>query len=291
MVRHRALSAPAIIRYRSQPAIPMTVSIPHPLLAEDEPRPFLVVNPDGSAPFLLISDHSSRRIPRALGRLGLEGTDLQRHVAYDIGADAISRRIAKLCDAPLVTSCYSRLVIDPNRRPGTPSSIPLASEDVIVPGNHNLGSEAVLQREEALFHPYHDAVQAQIQRFLDRGRVPGLISIHSFTPAFLGFERPWHIGVLWHRDPRFPVPLLKRLRREPDLRVGDNEPYSARNPEGYTMEVHADRNGYPNVLLEIRQDLIVHGEGVEHWARFLASVFNGIFVDPAHYRVEVYEDA
>jgi predicted N-formylglutamate amidohydrolase len=250
-----------------------------------------VINPDGSAPFLLLSDHSSHQIPRALGTLGLEESDLQRHVAYDIGADATSRKISELCDAPLLATCYSRLVIDPNRHLRTPTSIPLASEDVIVPGNHDLSNEQILQRESTLFYPYHDAVQAQIKRFLDQGRVPGIISIHSFTPAFLGFERPWHIGVLWHRDPRFPLPLLERLRQEPDLVVGDNEPYSARNPEGYTMEYHADRNGYPNVLLEIRQDLIAHADGVEHWSKFLASTFNAIYRDPTLYQVEVYENA
>ena len=269
----------------------MTTSISNALLAADEPEPFRVFNPHGKAPFLLLSDHSSARIPRALGTLGLEPPDLQRHVAYDIGADATSRRISELCDATLVTSRYSRLVIDPNRRLRSPTSIPLASEDVIVPGNHDLTPEQVAERENALFHPYHDAISERIGVFLDGGRVPGIISIHSCTPAFLGFERPWHLGVLWHRDPRFPLPLMERLGQEPHLIVGDNEPYSARNPEGYTMEFHADLNGFPNVLLEIRQDLISHADGVEHWARFLAGVFDDIYSDPTLYRVEVFEDA
>ena len=261
------------------------------LLQSDEPPPFEIVNSEGKAPFLLISDHSSARIPRRLELLGLTDVELQRHVAYDIGAETVARRISELCDAPLVMSRYSRLVIDPNRRPGSESSIPLASEDVIVPGNHDLTPAQIEQREQELFFPYHQAINCQLQTFEDRGQVPGLVSIHSFTPAFLGFERPWHVGVLWHRDPRFPRLLLARFAAEDGLVVGDNEPYSARNPEGYSAEFHADRHGIPNVLLEIRQDLITKVDDALRWGGFLAGVFEETLADPALYRVEVFEDA
>jgi predicted N-formylglutamate amidohydrolase len=255
-----------------------------------DPPPFEVVNPTGQAPFLLICDHARNRIPGSLGRLGVQPADLERHVAYDIGAEAVSRYLSEHCDAVLVQANYSRLIVDPNRHPGTPSSIPKASEDVVVPGNHDLSPEDVVRREASFFWPYHEAVTRQLDRFRARSQIPALISIHSFTPAFLGFERPWHIGVLWHRDDRIPGPLMKRLAAEPDICVGDNEPYSARSPEGYSVETHADNHGYPNVLIEIRQDLIATNAGVTRWGGFMAHVLHEILADPAIFTVRRFDD-
>ncbi len=185
---------------------------------------------------------------------------------------------------------YSRLIVDPNRHPGTPTSIPLASEDVVIPGNHDLSAEDVAQRENEFFWPYHSAVDREIERFRHSGRVPAIVSIHSITPAFLGFERPWHIGILGHRDPRIACPVLERLEADPEICVGDNEPYSARNPEGYTIETHADNRGYANVLLEVRQDLIADSVGVEKWGYYLTDALTQVLDDPAIYRVEMYQD-
>lgn len=259
------------------------------LLAEDEPPAFEVVNGDGRGPCVLVCDHASNRLPRALADLGLAPTDLERHIAYDIGAAAVALGLAKQLDAPLVLSGYSRLVVDLNRHPGSPTSIPLASEDVVVPGNHDLSESHVAARLRELFWPYHDAVAATLERYRGQQRVPALISVHSFTPAFLGRERPWHVGVLWHRDQRIALPLIKRLNAEPDLCVGDNEPYSARNPEGYTVETHAEKPGYPGVLLEIRQDLISSADGVERWEGRLGRILADILADPWIYQIEQLE--
>ncbi len=250
-----------------------------PLIAPDEPKPYEVVNAGGTAPFLLICDHASRLIPRSLDNLGLSEADLTRHVSYDIGASDLARMLSDILDAPLVLSGYSRLIIDPNRQPGTETSIPKASEDVVVPGNHDLSEEAMIQRRKTFFEPYHQAISDQMRRFSEAGSVPALISIHSFTPAFHGVERPWHVGVLWHLDKRIALPLIKRLRAEPDLCVGDNEPYSGRNPEGYSIDVHAADRGFPNVLIEVRQDLIDSPEGVEEWSHRLAHALREILAD------------
>lgn len=268
----------------------MTTPLRKPLIAEDEPPPFSVVNSEGSAPFLLLCDHASRCIPESLGTLGISEPDLERHIAYDIGSHDLAQMISERTDAPLVMARYSRLIVDPNRHPGTPSSIPLASEDVVVPGNHGLSAEDVQQREDEFFWPYHGAVDREIEHFRASGRIPAIVSIHSFTPAFLGFERPWHIGVLWHRDPRIARPLLDRLTADPSICVGDNEPYSARNPEGYTIEAHADQRGYPNVLVEVRQDLIDDWAGVSKWASYLTEALSAVLSEPAIYRVEMYQD-
>lgn len=268
----------------------MTESSRKALIGEDEPPPYTVVNPEGRAPFLLICDHATRRMPRSLGTLGVAEPDLERHIAYDIGSHDLALWMSERTDARLVMAMYSRLIVDPNRHPGTPTSIPLASEDVVIPGNHDLSAEDVAQRENEFFWPYHSAVDREIERFRHAGRVPAIVSIHSFTPAFLGFERPWHIGILWHRDPRIARPLLERLEADPEICVGDNEPYSARNPEGYTIETHADNRGYANVLLEVRQDLIADSAGVEKWGRYLTDALIQVLDDPAIYRVENYQD-
>jgi predicted N-formylglutamate amidohydrolase len=239
---------------------------------------------------MLICDHASRRMPRSLGTLGISEADLERHIGYDIGSRDVALMISERTDAPLVMTHYSRLIVDPNRHPGTPSSIPLASEDVVIPGNHDLSPADVNQREEEFFWPYHSAVDTQIERFRQSDRIPAIVSIHSFTPAFLGFERPWHIGVLWHRDPRVARPLLDRLEADPTICVGDNEPYSARNPEGYTIEAHADGRGYPNVLVEVRQDLIDDAAGIEKWGNYLTEALSRVLAEPSIYRVEMYQD-
>ncbi len=259
------------------------------LLGPDDPAPFEIVNGDGGAPFVLLCDHAHNRIPASLGALGLQSADLERHVAYDIGAEACARYLSERCDAILVKANYSRLIIDPNRHPRSPTSIPKASEDLVIPGNHDLGPEAVALREATFFWPYHENVSQVLESFRAQNRVPALISIHSFTPAFLGFERPWHLGILWHRDDRIPGPLMKRLAAEPDICVGDNEPYSARSPEGYSVETHADNHGYPNVLIEIRQDLIDTPSGVTHWSALLARMLHEILADRTIFSVKRFD--
>jgi predicted N-formylglutamate amidohydrolase len=203
----------------------------------------------------------------------------------------VARGLADRLDAPLILAGYSRLVIDPNRHPGSPTSVPLASEDVVIPGNHDLSPQQRQAREQTFFWSYHDTIAAAMSRFRQRERTPALVSIHSFTPAFLGRERPWHVGVLWHQDGRIARPLIKRLNAEPDLCVGDNEPYSARNPEGYTMEMHAEQPGVPGVLIEIRQDLISSPDGVDKWQARLGLILAEILADESMYYLEPRQNA
>lgn len=255
------------------------------LLAADEPPAFDAVNLDGKAPFLLVCDHASRRVPRALGSLGLDDALLRRHIAWDIGAVDAARWLSRHFDAPLLLTGYSRLVVDCNRNPGDPSSIPEVSDGIAVPGNHELGEEDARHRIETLFEPYHRAVADRLTRWAARGLVPALLSIHSFTPVFGGAERPWHIGILWDKDPRIAVPLMENLRRQPGIVVGDNEPYSARDPKGYTVTEHAAAKGYPHVAVEIRQDLIDTHHDAEAWAARLAEALQPILRDPSIYRI------
>jgi predicted N-formylglutamate amidohydrolase len=249
----------------------------HPLLAGDEPPPFEIVNAGGAAPLVLVCDHASNRVPRALHHLGLAPAPLREHIAWDIGAADVARRLARRFDAPLALTGYSRLVIDCNRALADPTSIPAESDGIAVPGNRGLSQGERLRRAETLFKPYQEAVARLIAHKAERGPAPAVVSIHSFTPAFQRTRRPWHVGVLWNEDRRLAIPLMDALRRDGELAIGDNEPYSARDGVGYTIATHAESAGLLHVALEIRQDLIAIATGAEHRARIVADALAAAF--------------
>jgi predicted N-formylglutamate amidohydrolase len=267
---------------------PAEAAPPRPLLAPDEPAPFETLNPEGKAPFLLICDHASRRVPQALDGLSLDEALLLRHIGWDIGAAEVTRGLARHFEAPAVLAGYSRLVIDCNRRLGDPGSIPEVSDGVVVPGNRALPETEARRRQDALFHPYHQAIDAALARWTGRGLTPALVSIHSFTPVMNGFERPWHIGILWDQDPRIAVPLMANLRAQADINVGDNEPYSARVPQGYSVAAHAASRGFPHVAVEIRQDLIDTHHRAAEWIERLSTALSPVLRDGSIYRAELY---
>ncbi|MDQ2694994.1 MAG: N-formylglutamate amidohydrolase, partial [Pseudomonadota bacterium] len=213
-----------------------------PLLGPDDPPPYEVVNNGGQAPLLLLCDHASNRIPAGLDQLGLEPRHLQLHIAIDIGAAGLTRRLAERLDAVALLAGYSRLVIDLNRQPGHPTSIPEVSDGIIVPGNQRLGDAEADRRLESVFWPYHHAITNTLSHLWRHGPPPALVAMHSFTPVMHGRQRPWHLGVLWNHDPRLATPLLRRWRAVPDLCVGDNEPYSGHLP-GDSIDRHALRPG------------------------------------------------
>ena len=257
-------------------------------LTASDPSPVEHVNPEGKAPVLVTCDHASRRVPKSLRNLGLDAESLKLHIGWDIGAADVSRGLARRLDAPAILAGYSRLVIDCNRDLDDPTSIPAVSDGIPVPGNQDLSPAAKARRGDALFRPYHREIEAALDRFAARGVHPAVLSIHSFTPVMNGVERPWHIGILWDKDPRMPVPVLAALRREPGLVVGDNEPYSAREPAGYTVRHHAVTRGLPHLSVEIRQDLIATGAGTAEWADRLVRVLTPILEDPGLYQSKPY---
>ncbi|MEI9985286.1 MAG: N-formylglutamate amidohydrolase [Aliidongia sp.] len=258
------------------------------LLAPEDPAPFIVVDPDGRPDLLLVCDHAGAAVPAALDRLGLDDSALARHIGWDIGAAAVTHLLARRLGAPAVLSGYSRLVIDCNRTLDDPTSIPMISDGQVVPGNQELSATEKQARAEACFWPYHRAIEAQLERATALGAAPAMISMHSFTPWMNGFARPWHIGILWERDPRIPVPLLAGLAARPGLVVGDNQPYSGHDPEGYTLRQHAIPRGLPHVLIELRQDEIGTVAGVERFAEHLAAALQPILADPELFRAAVY---
>lgn len=240
------------------------------LLAADEPQPVTVYNAAAASPFLLVADHAGKVIPRGLGRLGLAEAELGRHIAWDIGIAGLGRFMADALDAALIRQNYSRLVIDCNRPLDAASSIPAISESTDIPGNAGLTDADKAARANAIFHPYHDRIEAELERRRQSGRTTALISLHSFTPVFKGETRPWHAAVLYNRDPRFALRLLALLNAEKEFTVGENVPYTVSDASDYTIPVHAERRGLHHVLIEIRQDLIADESGQRDWALRLA---------------------
>jgi predicted N-formylglutamate amidohydrolase len=258
-----------------------------PIATDTGGRVAEVCNVEGRAPVLLLCDHAGRWVPPELEDLGLPPQELARHIGWDIGAADVTRHLARLLEAPAVLCHVSRLVIDPNRKPGDPSSIPMISDGTFVPGNQELSIEEVRRRVWRFFVPYHRAVAREIARLRRRHGVPAIVSIHSFTPrmAHAHSWRPWEVAVLWDRDQRLAAPALAGLRRDPELRVGDNEPYSGRFPVGYSIPFHAARPRLPHVSFELRQDLIDTPTAAAAWAERLAEVLRPPLSDRKLYAV------
>jgi predicted N-formylglutamate amidohydrolase len=261
------------------------------LLGPDDPAPFSVFHREGRAELVMFCDHAGRAFPKAVGSLGLGPRELDQHIAWDIGIAGLGRRLARSLDAPFFMTSYSRLVIDCNRHLDDPTSIPQESDRIRVPGNRGLSAADRRQRQDAIFRPYHTALSQEIEGRVAAGRIPVVISLHSFTPVMNGFQRPWHVGVLWNRDPRMPVPLMRRLAEEPDLVVGDNEPYSGRDGHGYSIKAHAEALGLAHALLEIRQDLIADDSGQERWAAILHRVLKDVLGNPALHELRPQPEA
>lgn len=240
------------------------------LLGDDDPPPVERLHTRGGSDMLLVIDHAGRAVPARLGRLGLPDAEFERHIAWDIGALGVGRRLCALLDAPAIAQRYSRLVIDCNRRPGHGTSIAPRSDGTTVPANQDLDQAARDARRDEIFLPYQDAIAAEIDARDAAGRRTVLVAVHSFTPSMAGRDRPWHVGLLYNRDPRLGRALLALLEAEGDLIVGDNEPYFLSDADDYTVPVHGERRGLLHVELEIRQDLIATVDGERAWAERLA---------------------
>jgi len=246
--------------------------IDHALLDPDEAPAVSVARAHGASPLFLACDHASNRIPRRLGSLGLAAAALQRHIAWDIGAAGVARGLSERLDATLVMQNYSRLVIDCNRRPEVADSIPTVSENTEIPGNRNLSPAQARARVAEILAPYHQGIAGHLDARRERGLASVLVAVHSFTPVYDGTERPWHVGVLYNRDPRLPGIMLDLLGDEDHLVVGDNQPYQVGDLTDYTIPVHGEARGIAHVEIEIRHDLIATEADQAAWADRLADL-------------------
>lgn len=241
-------------------------------------EPFHILGADRPSRWLITCDHASNRVPDCVGggSLGIAPADMERHIAYDIGAAGVTLRLAARLNAPAILSDFSRLVIDPNRGEDDPTLVMKLYDATLIPVNRHVGAEEVERRLAAFHRPYHRALEELAERRADRV----LCAVHSFTPRLVGrAERPWHVGVLYsHRDPRLALSLLARLRAEPGLCVGENEPYGG-HLDNDSIDLHALRPGRPNVLIEIRHDLIRAQDGQIAWADRLAPLLEAALAD------------
>lgn len=239
---------------------------------------FIRVSGSLASGVILLCDHAANALPEAYGTLGLPPAELDRHIAYDIGAEGVTERLAAALGVPALMTRFSRLLIDCNRGEDDPTLIMRVSDGAIVPGNRTLPDEERAGRIARFYRPYHAAIAELIDRALAHNVVPVLLSVHSFTPAWRGVPRPWHAAVLWDKDPRLAQPLLSALGTDRTLVVGDNEPYHGAL-RGDCLWQHGTSRGLAHALIEIRQDLIASEEGQIAWAARLADVMRHVLAD------------
>jgi predicted N-formylglutamate amidohydrolase len=249
----------------------MPLTTDYRLLGADEPSPVLEEGAQRRSDFLITVDHAGARIPRILGDLGLPASELQRHIAWDLGALGVARLLAASLDAPLLAQNYSRLVIDCNRDPKVPSSIPTIGESIAIPGNRDLAPAEIEARRAEIFRPYHRRIKQVLDARLAAGRATILVAQHSMTDVFKGFARPMQAAILYNRDRRFAGLTLDALREEKGLVVADNEPYFVSDATDYTIPVHGEARSLPHVEIEIRQDLLATPTGQNEWAARIAA--------------------
>ncbi|WP_129776997.1 N-formylglutamate amidohydrolase [Peristeroidobacter soli] len=244
--------------------------------ATDWPHAVEALNENGRSPFVLICEHASNHIPAEYNKLGLQDSDLARHIAWDIGAAHVTRALSKRLDAPAFLGGYSRLLIDLNRPLHVADSIPLRSEATDIIGNLSLDDEERERRQRLMFNPFQDRLRAHLEQRTADGRRNVLVSVHSFTPVYLGQQRAWHAGVLFDKAASLGQALIAQLSRDPLLNVGANVPYGVSADADYALVVHGDQLNNPAVLIEIRNDLISDPDGVETWTRKLEEALRGV---------------
>lgn len=238
-----------------------------------------ILSPGAASPVIVLCDHADNRLPGEYGDLGLPAGQFERHIAYDIGAAGVARRLSGLLGAAAILSRWSRLLIDLNRGLDDPTLIMRLSDGAVIPGNRHLDAAERERRVARFYRPYHTAISRLIDERLERGIAPVLLSIHSFTPVWRSSARVWHTGILWDKDPRLAVPLIAALRGDPALVVGDNEPYTGKL-HGDTLWQHGTCRGLAHAIVEIRQDLIADGVGQLEWANRIGGVMASLLDAP-----------
>ncbi|MVO15257.1 N-formylglutamate amidohydrolase [Parasedimentitalea huanghaiensis] len=229
--------------------------------------PYFIHGADRPARWLITCDHATNVVPPFVndGDLGLPREDMERHIAYDVGAYEVSKHLGEMLDAPVIASNFSRLVIDPNRGDDDPTLLMKLYDGTIIPANRHADAAERERRLSECYRPYH----SELSKLADREDVV-IISVHSFTPQLRGRpQRPWEIGILFPKDEQFSPHVVEHLKPHTDAPVGVNEPYKGYLP-GDAIDTHASTHGRPNTLIELRNDLIAEQAGQIAWAEKLA---------------------
>lgn len=257
------------------------------MIAGEQAEAFEIIGGDADCGLLILCDHATPIIPPEFADLGLPAEQLARHIAFDIGAEDVTRALAAEFHCPAVLSRFSRLLIDPNRGEDDPTLVMRIADGALVPGNARIGEADINARIQRFYRPYDGAIARTISTMRATGKNPVIVSMHSYTPEMKGRKRPWHITVIWDFDPRLNRSLLDALAREPDLIVGDNEPYQG-GYRGDTMDRHVIRAGLAHALVEIRQDLIATPETARAWGKRLGQVLRPLLKDPDLHEARVH---
>jgi len=256
------------------------------LLSLDDVSPYITLNPNSITPVLLVCDHASNRFPKSLGTMGLDYLDRLSHITVDIGSRATTESLARQLNTTAILCQYSRLIVDCNRNISDNSAYLDKSDGVDIPGNQNLNDNEKEIRESEIYWPYHNAIDTQISRLKRQKVSPIIISIHSFTPVFNGNKREWEVGVLWDKDPTTARIFINKLT-EAGFLVGDNKPYSGKDPEDFTLDYHAETIGLPHVGIEIRQDLINNDDGVMSISNTLQKVISSLVLSNKSNNIQI----
>lgn len=245
---------------------------------------FRTENPHSASPIIVLCDHASRHIPGDISEndLGLNLGDLERHIAYDVGALGLVKLLRDYFQATLIHTQFSRLLIDANRSEDDPTLVMRLYDGTIVPGNRHLRPGDMEHRLARFHRPYQNEIGRQIDAKISRGLQPVLLSIHSFTPQLRQRgQRPWHLGVLWAGDNRLAQNLIAAFATLPGVCVGDNQPYAGLLP-GCTLDRHGAARGLPHVLIEFRNDLIEDASGQAEWAGKVLPLLEDVVMQPHH---------
>jgi predicted N-formylglutamate amidohydrolase len=237
-------------------------------LLEGEEAPALLLNGGGRSRYVLVCEHASNRLPKSLGTLGLPESDLQRHIAWDIGAEQVARLLSRLLDAPLVLQRYSRLAYDCNRPPDSADAMPEISETTHIPGNRLLSPDDKLMRTREIYRPFHAAVADLLDRRAAEGTKSVVVSLHSFTPVYKGNARAVELGILHDRDRGLADKLVTSF---PTVDARLNEPYGPDDGVLHTLNLHAAPRGLGHAMIEIRNDFLLDEPGQVEWAERLCA--------------------
>jgi predicted N-formylglutamate amidohydrolase len=237
-------------------------------LLEGEEPPAVLVNGGGRASYVLVCEHASNRLPKSLGTLGLPGSELQRHIAWDIGAEKVARLVSRLIDAPLLLQRYSRLAYDCNRPPDSADAMPEISETTHIPGNRHLSPDDKLKRTREIYRPFHAAIADLLDHRAAAGARSMVVTIHSFTPVYKGKPRAVELGILHDRDRDLADKLVTSF---PTVDARLNEPYGPDDGVLHTLNLHAAPRGLRHAMIEIRNDFLLDERGQVEWAERLTA--------------------
>ena len=235
-------------------------------------KPYFIYNKNEHSKIILLCDHASKIIPKKYKNLGLSQKNVNRHIGWDIGALKLAKKISKKINSTLIYSGYSRLLVDCNRSLKSKDAFIKKSEDTIIPGNIDINKNEKIVRAKKYYSPYHNVIKKIIEKQLKKDIIPIIVSIHSFTPKYLNKSRPWHIGLLQRRDKRLTSLFVNEIKRNGNLVLGINQPYKLNLQGDFTIPFFAESKGLPNVLIEIRQDLLIQNKTINYLCNLITKI-------------------